>query len=661
MIGNIWVTLSGCIRTAPKHLPVLVLVTSVVITALVYGRTLEYTFFMDDVLDTTWTEQRSYGEIVTERFPGFGYYRPLPFLIFKASYDLLGEHNTTFLRAILLATHALSAWMLYLLLRRLVRSEWSIVASALFLMFPFSYQNVSVIGAMGHMLVTALLLGSLILWWDGRSRNSLRLLVASVTMAILAVWTMEYGVLGLPLLAGLELRLRWCSHESLLSRPRASYFLVLGAAQIVYFAIWFGTERPDSEPVTMSDVLRNGVFWLQFVAYPFTRFLNVFADAAPGYRMVLMFSVLALLMAVLAHALLKQFKFAVVSLIVAFVCFLPSMLMLTHEYVLSGPRLFYVVSPAVAAFWALLAREMFAGQRFARVWQAAVLVFIVVTILHSHSFIERRLEMFQGANEVVEEIVRVAESSRDTPVLVMNAPAWFSFHSIADQEYPLGYLGVQAVPPHVGFDGLTYAVTGEWADIESGALAPDVSGWDYSWSPHGPLMDHDEVNDRLRSGYELFVMRMTTEGPRLHPAGQIREGDSADDVVAAFGDQLTLLHVDLTVNDGWLQAGMEWWLTEPLEGDFQLSFQIRNHSGEVVLEYQDYALSGMSPLRLWQPGDMVSDRLLLELPDGVMFESLSIALMSTSNESMLKATSGDLDVHDETYIVVTQGLDASDR
>jgi hypothetical protein len=634
--------------------PAVVLIVSVAVTAGVYGTTLGYSFFMDDVLDTTWTEQRSYWEIFTERFPGFGYYRPVPFLIFKASFDALGAHNTIVLRTILVTTHILSSLLVYLLLRRLTESEWSVAASVLFLMFPFSYQNISVIGAMGHVLVTMLLLGTLLLWWEGRTRNVPWLLVASVATAIVAVWTIEYGVLALPLVIGMELLVHWRTGESVFTLTGLPYFLMLAAAHLVYFILWFGLDRPESEPVTAGDIARNVAFWLQAVAYPLTRFLNILMDEPMGYRAVVLISVLIILSAIIAHAILKQMTLAAIALVAAFVCFMPSMLMLTHEYVLSGPRLLYVASPAIAAFWAMLGRALFAERWHARVWQAGVLMFIAITILQSHSFIERRLEMFQAANEVVNAVVDVAGSQRDKPVLIMNAPAWFSFHSLADQEYPIGHLGVQAIPPHVGFDGLTYAVTGERAEVESGALAPSVSGWTYSWSPHGPLMDHDEVNERLQAGYKLYVVRLTPEGPRLDSAGEIRSGDADDEeVLATFGDGIQLSSIDLDAGRNLLLIETEWRVTGPLAGDYQLSYKIRDRSGQVIVDHRDYALSGMSPPRLWQAGDTISDFLVLDLPYQLDIDSLGIGFINTADESMLEITDAEIELQDENQVVIT--------
>ena len=638
-----------------RFLPIAMLAGCILVAVSVYGGTRDFSFMMDDAFDTTWTEQRSYWEILSERFPGFGYFRPLPFIIFKASYDLTGEHNTELLRTILIAGHALSAWLLYMLLRRLVQSEWSIAAAALFLLFPFSYQAINVIGAIGHVLVTMLLLSALLLWYEGRSRSSPYLLAASVLLAVTAIWTMEYGVIGLPLLVGLELLIRYRSGGPLVVRSGLIALGVIVLAQAVFLGLWFGTDRPESDPVTLDDAARNFVFWLQIVAYPLTRFLNLISPGdAPGYRVVLPASLLVLSAAFAAHAVLRQGRIAAVALIVAFVCFLPSLFMLTHEYVLSGPRLLYVVAPAIAAFWALLGRAAFAHLTLTRAWQTAVLLFLAVTILHSHSFVERRVEMFSVSNDVIDSIVDVADSSRGRPVLIMNAPEWFSFHSLADQEYPIGHLGVQGVPSYLGFDGLYYAVRGESAEISSGALAPFVTRWTYAWSPHGPFLDHDQVNQYLRDGYQLHVMRLAGEGPYVFQPGRIvsEHDDSASQ--ATFDGRITMHDARWELDDRRLRTDITWRMREPLGGDYQISFEVIDPSGDTVWQHRDYALSGMSPPRLWQSGDTVIDRSLIELPEDITVSALMISFVNTGDESTMPVADAEVDIRGDDRIILRQ-------
>jgi len=181
-----------------RGLPALAFVLSVGISFAVYGRVLGFSYFLDDAFDLTRTEQVSFWALLTRPLPGYAYYRPVPFMIWKAIYLLTGRYDLHLLHLLPLAAHALSGWLLFLLLWRLTRSSWSLLPMVLFLLYPFSYQALEIEGTLVHSLVTAEILAVLLLWYDGRLLGSpVRLCVASILSGV-ALWTHEYGVLVLP-------------------------------------------------------------------------------------------------------------------------------------------------------------------------------------------------------------------------------------------------------------------------------------------------------------------------------------------------------------------------------------------------------------------------------------------------------------------------------
>src|SRR5690606_66475 len=94
------------------------LVGSIVVVALLYGCALGFSFLFDDTFDLPRVEGRSYFSLLTSS-EGYSYYRPGPFLIWKFTHDLLGYYSQPLLHALTLAAHALTGWLLYLLIARL--------------------------------------------------------------------------------------------------------------------------------------------------------------------------------------------------------------------------------------------------------------------------------------------------------------------------------------------------------------------------------------------------------------------------------------------------------------------------------------------------------------------------------------------------------------
>ena len=625
-----------------RALPFFVLAGAVLATFLIYGASRDFSFFLDDAFDLTRLEAQSAGEILFQPSSDYGYFRPVTFMLFKTNYELFGEHNTSALRTISLLLHAVSSWLLYLLVRRLTGSEWAIAAAALFLLFPFSYQTLNIIGATGHVIVAVLTLTALLCWAEGRYRASPALLIAAVLSASLAAWTMEYGVIALPLLAGLELYLR--RRFDVPGRSdRLPLGLIVGLAivQGIYLVIWFGMDRADTTSSGIEDIARNGTLWIQSAAYPGTRFLNIFiaGDEPLGYRAVLFASTAILSLALAIHAWLGQFRLALATIGIALVCFLPAMLMLTNEYVVDSPRLLYVSAPAIVTFWALLGRGLFADRRLSIAWQAAIALFVLVTLIHSYGMIERRIEMFRVSDSVVSAVVEAGDQNPETPVLLMNTPSWFAFHSMTDQEYPLWHLGVQGIPTYVGLDGLFYAATGNSADIESASLAPDVSGWDYAFGPHGPPVDHDHVNERIRQGYTLGIVSIIDDSAEVRFPGTLAPESAGDDPQGQlFDNSLALTQLDWQVANSALDVHTQWHVIEALEGDYQIGIDVRDNADTTVLEHRDYALSGMSPPRLWQPGDVITDNIRLALDPKITVADVSIYLINTGDGTILEPT-----------------------
>jgi hypothetical protein len=141
---------------------------SLLLVYALYGRALGFSFFFDDTFDLTRVEGRSYWQLLSSS-EGYSYYRPIPFLIWKALRDLQGHYDQATLHALPLLSHAVAGWCLFLLLRRLGAGWWAIGPALLFMTFPFSYQNIAIVGTLFHPLTGAAMLGSLVLYERART------------------------------------------------------------------------------------------------------------------------------------------------------------------------------------------------------------------------------------------------------------------------------------------------------------------------------------------------------------------------------------------------------------------------------------------------------------------------------------------------------------
>ncbi len=615
-------------------LPAVALLISFALTFAVYWRVLTFSYFLDDAFDLTRTEQSSFGALLSRPLPGYSYYRPIPFMIWKAVYLLTGRYDATLLHVIPLLAHALSGWLLFVILWRLTRSPWSFLPMILFILYPFSYQDLEILGTLVHTLVTVEILAVLLLWYDGRLLNSpVRLAFASL-LSGMALWTHEYGVVVLPLLAGLEALLWW--RERRVTRPTL-WLLPVAAFEGLYLWLWFTMDKPGADHRTTSDAIHNIGMWLEGFAYPVTRQTGWLTNAFGGdpLRVVLPIGALGVIGAVTVYLVRRRVWTSFLTIAIGGMVFVPSIVGLTYEYVQNSPRLLYVVAPASAVFWGMLPSLRFERRWLTYAWRGASLALIGVVLLQSLLFIQRRMTMLEYGTQIADGIIREGTTHPNGKLLFVNVPSWFSPKT---QEFPRGHLGIQIEPDYINLSTLIYAGSGLHVPTESFSLAPDVSGWRYDFQPHGQPIDHDAIDQRLRSGETLVVVDLYQGTLAVREPGSLTPNQpDPGNGEATFGDALEFLGATTTRSGDLVTIDGRWYVRSALKGDYQIWTQLQDGNGNIVAERKDYALRGMSPPRLWQPGDLIDDRLVLDLSQVSSSGSLSarLGLVSTADGTML--------------------------
>ncbi|MHB9033630.1 MAG: hypothetical protein ACYC6L_11350, partial [Anaerolineae bacterium] len=136
----------------------------ILVTILTYGFVIQLPFYFDDMTHFRWLDTHGLVAIVTSaQTPG--YYRPLPFLIWKALVSVWGGYNAPLLHIVNLILHGLNALLVYTLVAKRAQSAkrfLGLAAALLFTLYPFTYQSIPFVGSLTHPLVLALMLGSIL-------------------------------------------------------------------------------------------------------------------------------------------------------------------------------------------------------------------------------------------------------------------------------------------------------------------------------------------------------------------------------------------------------------------------------------------------------------------------------------------------------------------
>ncbi len=473
-----------------------------------YGPTLRFSFLLDDSYDLVVVRHTSYWELLFQPLPGFSYYRPLTFVLYKLVHDLWGGTEPWHYHFLSVLLHLLNTLLLALLARRVVGSVSAALSASLFAAFPFAYQAVQIVCALPHLLVTSAMLATLVLWEQGREQtgHTGRLWrCAAMVVALAAPGFHETGVLsGTVVILWIVLRSRAGWRRALLVESGWLSVVLFGNSIFLFFWFW-GFDKPESRPVTLLDQLKNLVFWSQAATYPLTRQLTNLVDtnwlARHAWQAVISTALIAGIIALLYHAFGTQLRLALVTLALSLLVFLPAIFFLPyHGYLEDGPRLLYPAAPAIATFWGLVPQ---AGWHWRQGrWLGATLgiLLIIVTLTQSSAFLKQRTTLALLASCAQETVVEVARANPGWPLVIVNAPAWLALHYY---EYPLGHFGMNAQPEYLGFDALLEVRLGWRQPVQSLVVEPTLDqGW-YTIGPHGLPGNQAQLNALRMSGWVI--------------------------------------------------------------------------------------------------------------------------------------------------------------
>lgn len=457
-----------------RHVAWLALVGALVFVFLLYGRAITFAFFFDDTYDLTRVEGRSYWSLLSSS-AGYQYYRPIPFLIWKFLRDLQGYYSEALLHSLVLIVHAVTGWLLYLLLRRLGSGEWALIPMVLFLSYPFHYQVVPIVGTIFHPLAGMAILATLNLYLMGQSAAPVPrrwLMVASVGTTVFALWSHESGVAVAPLLVMLEAALVWRQR-----RRRPSWWISPHLIVTCIFVVaWLAVEKlPSSEQTSLAELRPKLLFFLQGFTYPFSAQIGVVRDRLGVSLGILEVGMLAFLAVGTAYVVAAQraaraqlLLIPMTSVAIAIAAFLPALTRLSWGYVQEGPRLLYLAAIGSAIFWGMSPSLSFKQRTTTITWRIVTICLVVVVVIQSWRFIDIRMDMFASGTAMIDDIVTIGETRPGHPLLIVNAPSWFALNQY---EYPYGHYGVQLMPTYIGLDRVIYtsARRPTQVDVRSGA------------------------------------------------------------------------------------------------------------------------------------------------------------------------------------------------
>jgi hypothetical protein len=495
----------------------------------------------------------------------FGFYRPMTFFPMLVIKQLFDGYPPWLLHANNVAQHAVNAGLLAWLSWRLW-SDWrrALAAGAIFAVFPFSYQAVTVYGHNVHPAITGLMLLGLHTYLtavshqkegtqsyteepqsvtekkekkSAPSANSAdekmrRWLFITWVLFALMVLTHETAVLfgGFAALVQLCAQPEWIrdwqrrSHD--FSRQPWRWLLLAGVAYLIIYQL-LPISRAAAVEATDSSLWLNGLYLLQAAVFPLTWFAHLLPGVSGASLTVVSFILVLGISALLAWRkpawriplLLGWGWWAAASVLLA--------LTLADFYLLRGPRLLYLGSVGVALLWAQLLAGVWTarptltpalslkGERVLGrgvVW-TAVLAFIV---LSSGQFVQTKLTQYEQLTQPVRVWQTNPFAFPNAEVVFVNLPQWLD---VPPNTYAIGVEFVAMLGDYLFVEELTKANGIDTGNVWAVAVPELQSQTAYAYGIHAQH-SWPPLADKLRL---LFVTEFTAEQPQTRLTGYLSQ------------------------------------------------------------------------------------------------------------------------------------------
>jgi hypothetical protein len=618
------------------------------VAVLLYGYTIRLPFFLDDG-PNFWLVQDIHHGDHWDGSHAFPFYRPLTFSLWKFTVTLVGGYEPSIFHLLNVLFLGATGVLLGRIVQRLMsgshRRAAGLVTGIGFVIFPFSYQAITLISGMFHIMFAlglALSLWLALVWLDGRG-GYLSLILCWLS-AFMGVFSHENGPLIVPLLVGLIViayRGAWPS--------RRRIALVVGPVTLitgVYTMLWFTVTRTNSqENLLITNQLDLALAdLLQGMAYPVVALVRLLVggrDVSPG-------RVIALVVVTTVPAWIWAWRQShTAGFIAAYgaawyvLSLLPSAVLLAPDYVLGSPRLMLVASMGGSLFWgvifALILNRARTADRHVWIWgwRLAQAVFVVFPLIVTLSFLRLRRTDFLHLSDYTWRLMALVETQYDEKAqfLIINTP---NYIAPGEPTFLLGAEGAAFMLNSLEYSQQVWLNTG----IDLNHLKKQVTARAYdqtlkyqggNFTPHQAFVSGDDLFKRLHAASVIYVtyFDQDTFWPVYVGGAHLPGPDTPVAVDPDTNLRLTLAEASFSPGRDTLTVWTRWQVGAAMP----LKLFVHVFCNGVFIGQSDgYVWGDLYPFDFWKSGEIQTDRReirlsrpvdpsCLQLETGVYWES----------------------------------------
>ena len=605
-------------KISPAHKSTLIVVgVSIALTALSYGSAVSLPFYSDDLLQVPWVEATPLLHFWNQLGP-YGDYRPLHFTLWRLLYLLTGTLSPVSLHLINLLGHALCGMLVGLLVLHRDRRRWftASLVTAVFILFPLTFDAVLWASSFSYPLTTALALGALLTYLRARERDSARLHLLSLLLTALAGLAYEGGVVTGAAIVWAEITL----HKRPFSRWAIGQLL---ASLLPLSLIYMNSTAASLDFVTGQALVSNVAMALQGLAFPLAPLATWSARSVGPIRLMVVLGLLTLLgLAYLAHRQPGQFRWFLWG---AGWWLLWSFIPLTTQpfnWLRDPARVFYPGAVAVAWLWGNAVAWQSAKQH-PHSWISSAgrwglrLALSLALLLPAGWFLHGEVALYRRTGDFLWTVIRTAQARPDT--LFINLPGRITS---AKRFYPLGHEGVIPLPPPTNGELLITVHDGAHTQSAARSAGIILPAQPFTLELADPPLD----TAALRAASQVVIVAYRPDGMSLEDVGAIIPPQELGRGLATVGGTLSLR----AASCAWTGANQitvetEWQALAPSEGTPTVFTHWLGADGTLVAQADGDPLQGLYPIVQWQTGEVVRDvRVINDVPKGKGMVTLGV-------------------------------------
>jgi hypothetical protein len=618
-------------------------------TLLLYSNAVRLPLFFDDMIHLRWLDWHSLSATWTTG-EGLGYYRPLTMSFWKIGFSLLGYHDPVLYHLLNLVLHALNATLVgFVAWRAFIgrgRVAYTLLATALFSSFPFSYQAVPSSSSLSKPLIAFLTLSSVLFYWEARRHDSRWRFALSLLLGMSAPFAYESGVMVPVAILAVEVLGHYRNEFRRWSwLPTTHAILIWGIALPIVVLMEPETGASVSFS-SLTSLWQNGVYFVEGLLFPISLVGTPLQQATGIDQYVLLSAIDLVGLAALfgfywwarqIHLFLYALSWFVVGIA-------PLWLMLDFAYVITSPRLLYLGAVGSAVMWAGIPVLLWSRLPARRWPKALAAVGATVMLAFSINYVRDKMELASTMSDPLWQAAHAAEAQGPSSrLLYINVPAW-----IAPKQptYRIGTEGLTFIPEYVRVQDFVYVNTGVEPEIRAYMFDAVKEDWPAYIGYAGTALDRDRLAHEVRQADAVYRTVYSSSGLHFVEAGSVDPGQPTTPSHrdrARFGDEIALIEYETAP---WTEGVVLhlWWLCKgPVQGNVTVFTHATDSTGQLVAQADGDPVLGLFSPGTCETGDLVHDVRYIALPEDLrgMEPSIGVGWYNRATGERLPAVAGD--------------------